>query len=162
MGAPKADAYSRGKAAIEPECETKRVHLDLRVPNKTVMIDQDLTWQEEAELLSFLDKNNDVFAWKTSDLTGVRRSIIEHKLHINPSIKLKKWKLHKMSNEKITTTKVEVQRLLDACFIREVQYPTWLANLVMVKKKNGNWRMCTYFYRFEEVLPEGRFLALEN
>jgi hypothetical protein len=67
-----------------------------------------------------------------------------------------------MSDEKITTTKVEVQRLLDACFIREVQYPTWLANLVMVKKKNGNWRMCTYFYRFEEVLLEGRFLALEN
>jgi hypothetical protein len=44
------------------------------------MISQDLTSDEEIELLSFLDKNNDVFMWKTSDLTGVSRDIIEHKL----------------------------------------------------------------------------------
>jgi hypothetical protein len=53
---------------------------DPRVPDKTVMISQDLTSEEEAELLSFLDKNNDVFAWRTSDPTGVRRDTIEHKL----------------------------------------------------------------------------------
>jgi hypothetical protein len=50
-----------------------------------------------------------------------------------------------MSNEKVAATKVEVQRLLDVGFIREVQYPCWLANVVMVKKKNGKWRMCTNF-----------------
>jgi hypothetical protein len=54
------------------------------------MISQDLTVEEETELLSFLDKNNDVFAWKTSDLTGVSKSIIEHKLHVNPSTKPRK------------------------------------------------------------------------
>jgi hypothetical protein len=62
------------------ECETKRVPLDSRVPDKTVMISQDLASSEEIELLSFLDRNNDVFTWKTSDLTGVSRDIIEHKL----------------------------------------------------------------------------------
>jgi hypothetical protein len=41
---------------IEPECETKRVPLDPRVPDKAVMISQDLTADEETELLSFLDK----------------------------------------------------------------------------------------------------------
>jgi hypothetical protein len=65
---------------IEPECETKSVTLDLRVPNKAVMIFQDLSTSEEAELLSFLDKNSNVFAWQTSNLTGVSRDIIEHKL----------------------------------------------------------------------------------
>jgi hypothetical protein len=40
-----------------------------------------------------------------------------------------------MIDEKIQTTKVEVQRLLDACFIREVDYPKWLSNVVMVKKR---------------------------
>jgi hypothetical protein len=48
---------------IEPKCDTKRVPLDLRVPDKAVMISQDLIADEETELLSFLDKNNDVFAW---------------------------------------------------------------------------------------------------
>ena len=36
----------------------------------------------------------------------------------------------------------EVDRLLTAKFIREIQYPTWLANVVLVKKSNGKWRMC--------------------
>jgi hypothetical protein len=65
---------------IELECETKRVPLDPRVLDKTVMISQDLVSSEETELLSFLDKNSDVFTWKTSNLMGVSRDIIEHKL----------------------------------------------------------------------------------
>jgi hypothetical protein len=44
-----------------------------------------------------------------------------------------------------TATKSEVQRLLDAEFIHKVQYPSWLANVVMVKKKYDKWRMGTYF-----------------
>jgi hypothetical protein len=44
-----------------------------------------------------------------------------------------------MSEEKIEVVKAEVQRLLDAGFIREVGYPQWLANVVMVHKKNGKW-----------------------
>jgi hypothetical protein len=42
-----------------------------------------------------------------------------------------------MSEKKVETTKVEVQRLLDTSVIREVTYPQWLANVVMVRKKNG-------------------------
>jgi hypothetical protein len=50
-----------------------------------------------------------------------------------------------MSDEKVVAAKAEVQRLLDAGFIREVQYPSWLTNVVMVKKKNDKWRICTDF-----------------
>jgi hypothetical protein len=83
------------------------------------MISQDLTAHEETELISFLDQNNDVFVWRTSDLTGVSRDIIEHKLQVNPSTKPRKQRLCKMSDEK-----VEVQRLLGTGFIREVHYPS--------------------------------------
>jgi hypothetical protein len=61
---------SFGSRPIEPECEIKIVPVDLRVPNKMVMISQDLAPSEEEELHSFLDKNIDVFVWRTSDLTG--------------------------------------------------------------------------------------------
>jgi hypothetical protein len=44
-----------------------------------------------------------------------------------------------MSDKKVEAAKAEVQRLLDACFIREVTYPQWLANVVMVWKKNVKW-----------------------
>jgi hypothetical protein len=50
-----------------------------------------------------------------------------------------------MSDEKVTIAKVEVQWLLDTGLIREVYYPSWLTNMVMIKKKNSKWRMCTDF-----------------
>jgi hypothetical protein len=130
---------------IEPECETETIPLDRRVPDKMVMISKDLTSSEEEELLLFLDKNSDMFAWRTSDLMGVSRDIIEHKLEVNPSARPRKQRLCKMSDEKVTVAKAEVQRLLDVGFIREVYYLCWLANVVMVKKKASRWRMCTYF-----------------
>jgi hypothetical protein len=83
MSTPKAKARSGGKTTIEAECDTKRVTLDPRVVDKTILISQDL---------SFLDKNSDVFGWTTSDLIGISRSIIEHKLHVNTSKKPKKAK----------------------------------------------------------------------
>jgi hypothetical protein len=89
----------------------------------TVCIRGEISPQEQAKLLQFLDKNSDVFAWSTSDLIGVRREVIEHKLQVNPNSKPKKQKLRKMSEEKIEAAKAEVQHLLDTGFIREVIYP---------------------------------------
>jgi hypothetical protein len=115
------------------------VPLDPRVPDKTVCIGAEMSLEEQAKLLQFLDKNNDVFAWSTSDMIGVNRDVIKHKLQVNLSAKPKKKKLHKMSDEKVEAAWAEVHHLLDEVFIREVTYPEWLANVVMVRKKNGKW-----------------------
>jgi hypothetical protein len=102
-----------------------------------VCIGTEASQQEQAELLSFLDKNNDVFVWSTSDLAGVSRDINKHRLQVNLSTKPKKQKLRKILGEKVKATKADVQRLLGTSFIREVAYPQWLANVVMIRKKNG-------------------------
>jgi hypothetical protein len=107
------------------------------VLDQTVIIGSDLSVDEEANLVQFLQKNKDVFAWSAKDPTGVDRNFIEHKLNIDPSVKPRKQKLRKMSDDKVIAVKSEVQRLLDATIIREVMYPKWLANTVLVKKKNG-------------------------
>jgi hypothetical protein len=57
----------------------------------------------------------------------------------------KKQKLQKKSEEKVKAVEAEVQSLQDAKVIREVKYPVWLANTVLVKKKNGKWTMCVDF-----------------
>jgi oligoendopeptidase F len=101
--------------------------------------------QDQVELLSFLNKNSDVFAWLTSNLVRVSRDVIEHRLQVSPNVKPKKQKLRKMADKKIQAAKAEVQRLLNAGFIREMAYPEWLSNVVMVKKKNEKWWMCTDF-----------------
>jgi hypothetical protein len=123
------------------------------VLDQTVVIGSDLSADEEANLVQFLQKNKDVFAWSAKDLTGMDRKFIEHR----PLVKLRKQKLRKMSDDKVIAVKSEVQRLLDATVIREVMYPKWLANTVPVKKKNGKWRMCIDFTDLNKATPKDNY-----
>jgi hypothetical protein len=100
------------------------------MPKQTVIISEDLTSQDKEKLISCLSRNKDVFAWSALDLVGVSRTVIEHSMGIDPSVRPKKQQLRKMSNEKTKAAKVEVHRLLEANFIEPVAYPTWLANVV--------------------------------
>ena len=51
----------------------------------------------------------------------------------------------------------EVRKLLKASFIREVYYPDWLANVVMVKKANGKWQMYVDFTDFNRACPKDSY-----
>jgi hypothetical protein len=131
------EAPAELKKAIEAKGDLRKVALKPRVPDRAVYLSTEMSPKEQVELLVFLNKNSDVFMWSTSDLVGVSSEIIEHKLQVNSNVKPKKKKLCKLSKEKIEAAEVEVQRLLHAGFIHEVVYPQWLANVVMVRKKNG-------------------------
>jgi hypothetical protein len=67
------------KIEIAADGETKKVYLD-DMPNRAVTIGAQLSLEEEKELVQFLNKNKDVFAWSAKDLEGVDRDIIEHAL----------------------------------------------------------------------------------
>ena len=60
----------------------------------------------------------------------------QHNLNVAQGAKPRKQKLRKMSTECADAAKAEVNWLLDAGVIRPVQYPEWLANVVMARKKN--------------------------
>jgi hypothetical protein len=77
------------KAQLQSNDETKVVPLDPATPKQSVIISEDLTSRDEEKLLSCLSHNKDVFAWSALDLVGVSRSIIEHSLGINPSVRPK-------------------------------------------------------------------------
>jgi hypothetical protein len=62
-----------------------------------------------------------------------------------------------MSDDKAEGARNEVKRLLSASVIREVKYPEWLANTVMVKKANGKWRMCIDFMDLNKACPKDEF-----
>jgi hypothetical protein len=146
------------KVKIVADGETKKVYLDDML-DRAVVIGAHLSPEEEKELIEFLNKNTDVFAWSAKDLQGVDRDIIEHTLDTNEKITLKKLKLRKMSEEKAKVVEAEVQRLQDAKVIREVMYPVWLANIVPVKKKNGKWRMCVDFTDLNKACKKDDFFG---
>ena len=51
----------------------------------------------------------------------------------------------------------EFRKLQDVDFIREVYYPDWLANMVMVKKANRKWRMCVDFTDLNKACPKDSY-----
>ena len=51
----------------------------------------------------------------------------------------------------------EVDRLIKAAAIKEILYPTWLSNTVVVKKKNGKWRVCIDFTDLNKACPKDSF-----
>jgi hypothetical protein len=116
-----------------------------------------MTLEQEGNLKNFLFNNKDVFAWSANDLCGVDRRIIEHSFNVNPIIRPRKQKLRKKSDNKSEGAKAEVKRLLSARVIREVTYLEWLANNIMVKKVNENWRMCIDFIDFNKACPKYEF-----
>ena len=84
-------------------------------------------------------------------------SIIVHRLNVSPSSPPIQQRKRVFAQERDKAIAEEVQKLLDADFIREVYYPNWLANVVMVKKANGKWRMCVDFTDLNKACPKDSY-----
>jgi hypothetical protein len=82
-----------------------------------VLVSEDLLSNEEARLISCLNRNKNVFAWSALDLVGVSCTIIERTLGVDSSVRPRKQKLRKMSDEKTEIAKAKVHRLLEPKFI---------------------------------------------
>jgi hypothetical protein len=109
------------------------------------------------DLVKFLHNNVEVFAWSHEDMPGISPEEIVHVLNVNPSAKPVKQKRRKFTPERVEAITVEVEKLLKAQFIEEVHYPEWLANVVLVKKSNGKWRMCVDFTDLNKACPKDSF-----
>ena len=101
--------------------------------------------QEREELIEFLKRNIDVFAWNANEAPGVDPKFICHHLKVNLLITLRKQPPWRPSKEHAKAVREEVNRLKQAGAIKEVFYPEWLANTIVVKKKSGKWRVCVDF-----------------
>ncbi|KAI3757912.1 hypothetical protein L6452_05456 [Arctium lappa] len=99
----------------------------------------------------------DCFAWTHEDMVGIDPSIISHKLNIDPSFKPVQQKRRKFAPERNKVINDEVDNLLKTGKIREVKYPDWLANVVVVQKKNGKWRVCIDFTDLNKACPKDPF-----
>ena len=126
-------------------------------PKKFFQIGSQLPQQEKEELVEFLKQNIDVFAWNIYEAPGVDPEFICHHLNVNPSIVPKKQPLRRPSKEHAEAVREKVTRLKQVRAIKEVFYPEWLANTVVVKKKSGKWRVCVDFTDLNKACPKDPF-----
>ena len=88
---------------------------------------------------------------------GIDPTIITHRLNVSPFFKPVKQKRRSFALERQKAINEEVGKLLQAGAIKEVEYPEWLANVVLVKKANGKWRLCIDFTDINRACPKDSF-----
>ena len=90
-------------------------------------------------------------------MPGVPRGLAEHRLRVDSSAKPVKEHLRRSAVQKRKAIGEEVARLLAAGFIREIYHSEWLANVVMVPKKDKSLRMCIDFKHINRACPKDHF-----
>ncbi|GKV47960.1 hypothetical protein SLEP1_g54808 [Rubroshorea leprosula] len=140
------------RAALVEDVE--EVLIDDRDPSQNTQIGTRLNPEERAELIAFLRANNDVFAWTSADMPGIPNSVSQHKLSTNLLKKPVAQKRRLFGGERLQAIKEEVTKLLQAGFVKKVDYCEWVANPVLVKKANGKWRMCIDYTNLNNACPK--------
>ena len=110
-------------------------------------------------MIDFLRKNIDVFTWNAYEALGVDPDLICHNLNINPSVPPPPPKCSHLGShlKNILMFSGEVFKFKRAGAIKEVFYLEWLANMVVVKKKSGKWRVCVNFTDLNKACPKDHF-----
>ena len=148
----KLDTRDEVNTRPEPSEELKPIQLDDH-PEHLAYVGSKLAEDLRSLLIHFLKQNKDVFVWKQEDMGGIDPAIITHRLNVSPSFKLVKQKRKIFALERQKEINEEVGKLLQAGVIKEVEYPEWLANVVLVKKANGKWQLCIDFTDVNRACP---------
>ncbi|KAI8542928.1 hypothetical protein RHMOL_Rhmol08G0177900 [Rhododendron molle] len=135
------------------------VSINLKDENdpRMVQVGSTLSPEEHCDFKELLTEYNDVFAWSHQDMPGIDPELVEHRIPLLPDAKPVKQKLKRMRPDWVQKIKDEVTKQIDAGFLMVSQYPTWVANIVPVPKKNGQIRVCVDFRDLNKASPKDYF-----
>ena len=144
---------------VQAEAAEELVAIQLEAGNldRPVNIGAALVHNVKNDVTSSLRRNKDLFAWSHDDMPGINPKIIAHYLYADPFVRPVRQNKRVFAPERNRAASEEVDKLLKAKLIREVNYPDWLSNVVLVKKSNGKWRMCVDFTDLNKACPKDSF-----
>jgi hypothetical protein len=134
------------KAVIQTE-ETDVVDCDISLDAnpRLVKISRKLSQKQKEAYVELMKHYSDIFAWSYEDLKVFDTEIIQHKIPLKPGSKPVKKKFRQFNPLLLPIIEKELKRLLEAKIIVPLRYSEWVANLVPVRKKNGEIRLCVDF-----------------
>ncbi|KAG9444317.1 hypothetical protein H6P81_015657 [Aristolochia fimbriata] len=135
----------------------KKVDLGTTEDPRPTFLSASLSTKEEVEYMSLLCEYLDIFAWNYTEMPGLDPRVVVHKLAVHPSVRPIKQSQRRFRPELVPEIQKEVDKLIAANFIREVKYPSWIANIVPVKKKNGQIQVYVDFRDLNKACPKDDF-----
>jgi hypothetical protein len=108
-------------------------------------------------IILLLKEYADCFAWDYTEMPGLDRSIVEHQLPLKPGFRPFQQRARQMKAEVLEEVKKEVEKMIEAGFIRTCRYTEWISNVVPVQKKDGRWRVCVDFRDLNMATPKDEY-----
>ena len=121
-------SIDKRRLTTEPTEALEDIPLDKSNPEKFTRIGTSMEMKMKQDLVHFLKKSMDVFAWSHEDMPSINPSVITHHLNVYPSSKPVHQKKSVFAPKLDIAIKEEVQKLTITKFIREVYCPDWLGN----------------------------------
>uniref|UniRef100_A0A2N9G772 Integrase catalytic domain-containing protein n=1 Tax=Fagus sylvatica TaxID=28930 RepID=A0A2N9G772_FAGSY len=144
------------KISVKEELEVINLSSDPNV-HKPVSISASLSVEERMHLVELLKEYQDVFAWQYDEMPGIDPKLVAHSLNVEPGTRPVVQPMRTFHPEVEAQITQEVKKLLSAGFIKPIQHPRWLSNIVPMKKKNGQIRCCVDFRNLNKACPKDEF-----
>jgi hypothetical protein len=126
---------------------------------RLISISASLSAEERTSLVKLLKEYQDVFAWQYDEMPGLEPGLVAHALNVEPGTRPVVQPIRTFHLEVEAQITKEIQKLLAAGFVKPIQHPQWLSNIVSVKKKNGQIRCCVDFCNLNKACPKDEFLV---
>uniref|UniRef100_A0A2N9J359 RNA-directed DNA polymerase n=1 Tax=Fagus sylvatica TaxID=28930 RepID=A0A2N9J359_FAGSY len=144
------------KISAKEELEVIDLSSDSNV-HRPISISASLSVEERTHLIELLKEYQDVFAWQNDEMPGIDPKLVAHSLNVEPGTRPVVQSMRTFHPEVEVQITQEVKKLLSAGFIKPIQHPRWLSNIVPVKKKNGQIRCCVDFRNLNKACPKDEF-----
>lgn len=137
--------------------ELTEINIGTEEDPRPTFVSSSLSPEEKENYREFLMEFRDCFAWSYKEMPGLDTRVATHKLAIDPQYQPVKQAPRRCHPELQDDIIAEVSRLITAGFIKEIQYPRWLANIIPVIKKNGQVRVYVDFRDLNRACPKDDF-----
>jgi hypothetical protein len=88
-------------------------------------------------MVALLKEYADCFAWDYTEMPGLDRRIVKHRLPLKSGFRPFQQHARQMKAEVLAEVKKKVEKMLEAGFIRPCRYAEWISSVVPVQKKDG-------------------------
>eukprot|EP00253_Pinus_taeda_P034992 PITA_34992 len=135
------------------------VNLGTKEDPKTINLGLGCSPQEKVAFVKLFKEYKDIFAWTYGDLKTFDTSVMQHMIPLEKEAKPYQQKLCKMHPSLEPLVKKELNKMLDAKIIFPIRHTRWVANLVLVRKKKGDIRLCIYFRNLNKASQKDNYLV---
>ena len=154
---PREEVVTRAEISWERRPEPAKEVLDREIGGKKFKLGKSLGQETQDPIVEVIARHLDAFAWSASNMPGIDPDFLCHRLTMDPQVRPVCQRRRKFNDERRQVIREETHKLLSAGHIREIQYPEWLANVELVKKASGKWRMCIDFTYHNKASPKDSY-----